>query len=83
MGIARKLEGICQSLTLPVEGRQVLEFLTNTENTWRINDLVGDVHEVLMEYQVCVSNYLSCTLSDICVRLHCNKISTETVVNSL
>ena len=66
-----------------MEEGQVLEFLTNTENTWRINDLVEDVHEVLMEYQVCVSNYLSCTLSDICVRLHCNKISTETVVNSL
>ena len=83
MGIARKLEGICQSLTLPMEERQVLEFLTNTENAWKINDLVEDVHEVLMEYQVCVSNYLSCTLSDICVRLHCNKISTEMVVNSL
>ena len=83
MGIARKLEGICQSLTLPMEERQVLEFLTNTENAWKINDLVEDVCEVLMEYQVCVSNYLSCTLSDICVRLHCNKISTETVVNSL
>ena len=83
MGIARKLEGICQSLTLPMEERQVLEFLTNTENAWKINDLVEDVCEVLMEYQVCVSNYLSCTLSEVCVRLHCNKISTETAVNSL
>ena len=52
--IARKLGDIHQSLALPVEGGQALEFLTNTQNIQRINDLVEDVHEVLMEYQVCV-----------------------------
>ena len=81
--ITRKLDDTCQSLTLPSEQGSVLEFLTNAENAQRINGLVDDIYEALMAYQVCMSNYLSCTMSDVCVRLHCNKISTETVVNSL
>ena len=82
-GISRKLEGICRSLTLPAEEGQALEFLTNIENTQRINDLVEDVYEVLMEYWVCVSNDLSCTMSDIHVRLQYKKTSTKRVVDSL
>ena len=81
--IARKLDGTCQSLTLPSEQGNVLEFLTNAENAQRINGLVDDIYEALMAYQVCMTNYLSCAMSDVCVRLHCNKISTETAVNSL
>ena len=81
--IARKLDGTCQSLTLPSEQGNVLEFLTNAENAQRINGLVDDIYEALMAYQVCMTNYLSCAMSDVCVRLHCNKISTETAVDSL
>ena len=83
MRIARKLDDACQSLTLPSEQGRVLEFLTNAENAQRINGLVDDVCEALMAYQVCMSSYLSYTMSDVCVRLHYNKISTEMVVNSL
>ena len=83
MGISRKLAGIHQGLTLPAEQRKALEFLANTENTWRINDLIEGIHEALVAYQVCISNYLTCTMSDIHVRLHYNKISTKGVVNSL
>ena len=81
MGIARKLEDAYQSLALPAEQGKVLEFLTDAKNTQRINGLVDDICEVLMEYQVCLSNHISCTMSDVCVRLHCNKISTKRVVN--
>ena len=28
-------------------------FVTNTENAQRINGLVEDIHEVMMNYQVC------------------------------
>ena len=63
MGVARKLENIFQSLTLPEdepedEGK-VMESLTNTENAQRINGLVEDIHEALMDYQVCKSSYSS------------------------
>ena len=83
MGIARKLEDIYRSLTLPAEQGNVLEFLTNSENTQKINGIVDDIREALMAYQVCMSNYTSCTMSNVYVRLHCNKISTETIVDSL
>ena len=33
-------------------------FLANTENAERINGLVEDIREVMIDYQVCVSNYL-------------------------
>ena len=59
MGVARKLENIFQSLTLPEDEGKVMEFLTNTENAQRINGLVEDIFEALMEYQVCGLDYSS------------------------
>ena len=53
--ITRKLEGICQSLTLPENQGKVVEFLANSKNVQRINGLVEDIHEALMDYQVCIS----------------------------
>ena len=56
MGIGRKLEDIHQGLTL-LEGQWgVTGFLTNTENAQEINGLVEDLHEAMMDYQVCVPN---------------------------
>jgi len=37
-----------------VEHGKVVKFLTNAENAQKINHLVEDVHEVLMDYQVCI-----------------------------
>ena len=59
MGVARKLENIFQSLTLPEDEGKVMEFLTNIENAQRINGLVEDIHEGLIDYQVCKLNYSS------------------------
>ena len=56
MGISRKLEDIHQSLTVPAEEGQAMEFLINAENVRKINDLVEDIREALLEYQVCMSN---------------------------
>ena len=83
MGIARKLEHICQGLTLPAEEGKVGEFMTNTENAQRINGLVEDIHEALMDYQVCILNYSFSAMSDLHVRLHYNRISMMRVVSSL
>ena len=81
--VARKLEDISQSLTLPEDEGKVVEFLTNTENAQRVNGLVEDIHEALMDYQVCKLNYSFFTMYDLHARHHCNKISTMRAVNSL
>jgi len=83
MGTTRKLENVCQGLTLPAEQGDVMEFLANPENAQRINSLVEDIHEALMEYQVCMVNCSFSTISDYCARLWCNKISMTRVVSSL
>ena len=83
MNIVRKLEDIHQSLILPVEQVEVTEFLTNTENAQRINNLVEDVHEALMDYQVCMLSCSLPTVSDLCTRPHYNKTSTARVFSTL
>jgi len=56
MGIARKLEEVHQELALLAGQGEVVGFLTNTKNAQRINDLVEDIRQVMMDYQVCASN---------------------------
>ena len=58
MVIARKLEEVHQDLTQLMGQCTAVEFLTNTENMQRINGLVEDIREVMMDYQVCMLNYL-------------------------
>ena len=83
MGFYRKLEDILWGLTLPAEQEKVAEFLANAENVQRINGLVEDIHESLMDYQVCILNYSFSNMFDIHARLHCNKRYTMQIVNSL
>jgi len=83
MWMTRKLENISQGLILPVGQRGVMRFLANTENAQRVNSLVEDIHEALMDYQVCMTNCSFSTMSDFCARPHCNKISTRRVVSLL
>ena len=54
--IARKLEDICQSLTLPRDQGDVVGFLANPKNRQGVSGLIEDVHEALMVYQVCQPN---------------------------
>ena len=65
MGIARKLEDICQNLTLPGEQGEVVEFLINTENAQKVNGLVEDIHEALLGYQVCILHCPFSSMSDL------------------
>jgi hypothetical protein len=64
MVIARKLEEVHQDLTQLTGQGTAVGFLANTENAQRINGLVEDIHEVMMDYQVCVSNclFLTCLM---------------------
>ena len=64
------------------EEGDIMKFLANTKNAQRINGLVEDVHEALLEYLVCRGQTFS-TMSDVRTRLRCNKISTKRVVGSL
>ena len=61
MGITRKLEEVHQGLTQLTGQGMAVGFLANTENAQRINGLVEDIREVMMDYQVCMLNYLSPT----------------------
>ena len=62
MGIARALEDVHQELAQLAEQGKVVGFLANTETAQRINDLVEDIRQVMMDYQVFASTnpFLSC-----------------------
>jgi len=60
-----------------------MEFLANTGNAQRVNSLVEDIHEALMDYQVCMLNCLLPTMSNLYARLHCNRISIIRVARPL
>ena len=59
MRIARKLGDVHQDLASLAEQVNITGFLTSAENVQRINGLVEDIREALLDYQVCVLNYLS------------------------
>jgi hypothetical protein len=83
MGIFRKLEDIHQDLTRLAGQGMAVGFLTNTENVQRINGLVEDIREVMIDYQVCFIELFISTMSDVCARLRCNKISTTRALDLL
>ena len=56
MGIARELKGVSRELALLARQGKIAGFLANAENAQRINDLVEDIRQVIMDYQVCTSN---------------------------
>ena len=46
--------------------KNIAQFLSNTENAQKLNDLVDDIREVVMDYQVRASDGLVLTVSNIC-----------------
>ena len=56
-------------------------FLSNVENARKINGLVGDIRDAIVDYQVCVTLTIF-TTSNLSARLRCNKIFTTRVVGS-
>jgi len=51
-GISRKLEDVRQALDPMTTQKDVAQFLSNTENAQKLNDLVDDIREAVMDYQV-------------------------------
>ena len=55
MEIARRLEGVCLNLTMLAEQGKVESFLKNAEDANRLGDLLEDIRDAMMEYQVGMS----------------------------
>ena len=53
MGIGRKLQDVHQDLTLLEEQGKVKGFLKNVKNADKLSGLVEDIHDIMMDYQVC------------------------------
>ena len=53
MEITRKLEDIHQALDRMTTQNDIVQFLSNAENARKLNDLVDDIREAVMDYQVC------------------------------
>ena len=51
-GVIRKLEGVRHALDLMAAQKDIARFLSNTENAQKLNDLVDDIREAVMDYQV-------------------------------
>ena len=56
--------------------KNVAQFLNNAENAQRLNDLVDDIREAVMDYQVCASKRLTLPASHVFLRLLYNVIPT-------
>ena len=64
MRIGRKLEDVHQELVLLGEQGEAKGFFTNVKNAEKLWGLVEDVRDVLIDYQVCVSDNLSFSCSN-------------------
>ena len=61
----------------------VAKFLENAGNAQKLNDLVDDIREAVMDYQVRASEGLVFIPSNVCLRLPYNGISITTPVGYL
>jgi hypothetical protein len=59
MVIIRKLKVIVQALDLITTQNNLTQFLNDTKNAQKLNGLVGDIYEALMDYQVCAPKPLT------------------------
>jgi len=61
--------------------KDIAQFLNNAENAQRLSDLVDDINEAVIEYQVRALIPLALITSNIRLRLPCSKASTTTPVS--
>jgi len=52
MGITRRLEDVRQALEPMTTQKDIAQFLNNIENAQKLNDLVDNIREAVMDYQV-------------------------------
>ena len=61
----RKLKEIGQALDSITAQKDLTQFLNDMENAQKLNGLVGDIHDTLMDYQVFISQPLALIASNI------------------
>ena len=66
MDIYRKLEGVREVLDPIATQKNIVQFLSNAENAQKLNGLVDDIREAVMDYQVRTSKGPSLTASNVC-----------------
>jgi len=64
MGTTRNVESIRQALDPMATQNDIAQFLSNTENAQKLNDLVDDIREAVIDYQVRASEGLVLGLSN-------------------
>jgi hypothetical protein len=82
MGIYRNLEDVRRDLTLLAEQGKVEGFFNNVQNVDKLDGMVEDIRDAMMEYQVCVYGLSVSGTSDVCDRPRYSKISTTRVAGS-
>jgi len=83
MGIARKLREVGQTMGSMTTQENLAHFLKIPENAQKLNDLVEDIRDALMGYQVCTRKRLARIGPNICLRLRYDETSTTRVVKRL
>jgi len=80
VGATRELERALKALAPITSQKDIAQFLNNADNAQKLNNLVDDIHEAVIEYQVCTPNALALVAPNVCLRPPCNKISTTAPV---
>ena len=52
-GTIRRLENILQELDPLAEQGKIMGFFTNVKNADKLGGIAGDIHDTIMDYQVC------------------------------
>lgn len=68
MRVVRKLEDVRQALDVIAAQTNISKFLDNAENAQKLNDLMDDICEATMDYQVRTSKGLALVPSNFCLR---------------
>ena len=60
--------------------KDIMQFFKNADNAQKLNDLVEDIREAMIDYQVRTSKCLVLITPNIHIRLPYNRVSTTTLV---
>ena len=77
------METILRKLEPLVEQGEVESFFDNVKNADKLGGVIGDIHDAVVVYRVCVCELFISGTSDVRIRLRCGKISTTRVVGPL
>lgn len=77
----RKLEDVRQALDPITTQKNIAQFLNNVENAQKLNGLVDDIREAVLDYQVCAPKGLVLVVPNVRHRLPYSRIPTTTLID--